>query len=132
MGWIADLLKEIPSAARYKAELETMEKENASLKSQVKDLQQEIQRRDDEVQKTQSGQRLEEVREKILLLLAKSGDATVTEISQSMKIEVQLTNFHLHELLTNEFVHRPGPYAMSERWSIGQEGRRYLVVHGFL
>ena len=31
MGWIADLLKEIPSAARYKAELETMEKENGLL-----------------------------------------------------------------------------------------------------
>ena len=26
MGWIADLLKEIPSAARYKSELEAIEK----------------------------------------------------------------------------------------------------------
>jgi|GEM_PF-1736512 len=34
MGWIADLLKGIPSAARYKAELEEMEKENTSRKAE--------------------------------------------------------------------------------------------------
>jgi len=133
MGWIADLLKEIPSAARYKAELETMKEENASLKLQVSDLRQEIQRRDDEVQKEKShGQRLEEVREKILLLLAKSGGSTVTEISKSINIEVQLAKFHLNELLATEFVHHPAPYAASERWGIEQEGRRYLVSHGLL
>ena len=61
MGWIADLLKEIPSAARYKAELETMEKENILLKQQVrslefdnKNLRQEIQRRNDVIQKEKS------------------------------------------------------------------------------
>ncbi|OGP51311.1 MAG: hypothetical protein A2Y79_03810 [Deltaproteobacteria bacterium RBG_13_43_22] len=34
MGWIADLLKEIPSAARYKFELEQLENENLSLKTE--------------------------------------------------------------------------------------------------
>lgn len=61
MGWIADLLKEIPSAARYKAELEAMEKENVLLKQKVsslesdnKNLRQEIQRRNDVIQKEKS------------------------------------------------------------------------------
>ena len=44
MGWIADLLKEIPSAARYKAELEDMEEENRSLKSEIHDLQEKYQK----------------------------------------------------------------------------------------
>ena len=70
MGWIADLLKEIPSAARYKSELEAMEKENASLKSEVTKLRQELQRRDDIVEKEKShSDRLEEVKEKILVAL---------------------------------------------------------------
>ena len=45
MGWITDLLKEIPSAARYKAELEefeaecvTLRTENSSLRSELSDL----------------------------------------------------------------------------------------------
>ena len=46
MGWISDLLKEIPSAARYKSELEAMEKKNAELKSEVAMLREEIQRRE--------------------------------------------------------------------------------------
>ncbi len=61
MGWIADLLKEIPSAARYKAELEAMEKENvllnqkvSSLESENKNLRHEIQRRNDVIQKEES------------------------------------------------------------------------------
>ncbi|WP_295406363.1 hypothetical protein [uncultured Thiocystis sp.] len=41
MGLIADLLKEIPSTARYKAELEAMEKENVSLKAQIAVLRSE-------------------------------------------------------------------------------------------
>lgn len=81
MGWIADLLKEIPSAARYKSELEAMEKENAALKAKVSvleaenvNLRQEIQRRDDIVQKEKShGSHLEEVREKILIFVANNG-----------------------------------------------------------
>lgn len=65
MGWIADLLKEIPSAARYKSELEAMERENAQLKQKVsvlesenKDLRQEIQRRDDVIQEEKSHKNL--------------------------------------------------------------------------
>jgi len=34
MGWLADLLKEIPSAARYKAELEQLTSEHAALKEE--------------------------------------------------------------------------------------------------
>ena len=70
MGWIADLLKEIPSAARYKVELEAMAKENSSLKSQVSNLRQELKRRDDVAQTEKShDHRLEEIREKMLVLL---------------------------------------------------------------
>lgn len=75
---------------------------------------------------------LEEVREKILLLLAKRAGSTITEISKSLNIEVQLATFHLNELLAIKFVHHPGFYASSPKWSIAQEGRRYLVNHGLL
>lgn len=38
MGWLADLLKEIPSAARYKAELEELAAEHAALKKENAEL----------------------------------------------------------------------------------------------
>lgn len=68
MAWLADLLKEIPSAARYKSELEAMARENEQLKeentllnsqikihqSKIEELRQEIQRRDDIIQNEKS------------------------------------------------------------------------------
>jgi len=61
MGWVADLLREIPLSARYKSELEAMERENAELKAEIRicratveDLRQVIKRRDDVAQNEKS------------------------------------------------------------------------------
>lgn len=39
MGWLTDLLKEIPSTALYKSKLEQLASEHAILKSENRDLQ---------------------------------------------------------------------------------------------
>ena len=133
MGWIADLLKEIPSAARYKSELEAMEKENAFLKSLVADLRQEIQRRDNEVQKEKShSDHLEEVKEKILALLA-SQDAFENNVVQTLGISAQVAKFHLQDLSEMEFIYRSLSMTGQQfPWKLAQEGRRYLAKHGLL
>lgn len=133
MGWISDLLKEIPSAARYKSELEAMEKENASLKSEVAKLREEIQQRDDIVGKEDShGKHLEEVKEKILMLLAQQEELEAEQISRQLNIGSQLAIFHLEELKDSEMV--KDYYAMDSPvyWGIIQGGRAYLVRHGLL
>ena len=96
MGWIADLLKEIPSAARYKSELEAMEKENAALKSKVSileaedvNLRQEIQRRDDVIQKEKFHTNLQEIEEKILVSLANKERITESQIAQSISVQME-------------------------------------------
>lgn len=141
MGWIADLLKEIPSAARYKAELEEMEKENASLKvekavlqSQVADLRQEIQRRDEVIKKeTSHGQHLEEVREKLLVALSAGGKLQADQLAQAVGIGEQLATFHLNEMKEARLVSAAMFYGGRPTvWSIAQEGRSYLVAHGLL
>lgn len=134
MGWVADLLKEIPSAARYKSELEAMEKENAALKSQVSDLRQEIQRRDEIIQKEKShGETLDEVKEKILSLLAVRDGIADHDVAKSLSISGQLTTFHLQELEVNHLARRTLRVgARFTPWHITQEGRRYLVTHGLI
>ena len=137
MGWIADLLKEIPSAARYKAELEAMEKENAVLKSQIGDLRQEIQRRDEIVQNEKShSQHLEELREKILVLVAKNEQLHDAQIGKLAGITKQLATLHLHELRGVNFVR--SSFSLDENsyqvdvWFVEQLGRKYLFNHGLL
>lgn len=134
MGLIADLLKEIPSAARYKAELESMEKKVVALESENKALREEIQRRDDVIQKERShGQRLEEIREQMLALIAKQEGITETAIAAELNINSQLARFHLQELSKAGFAGATlnmdgGP----GRWGLMQEGRGYLASHGLL
>ncbi|MBI3808011.1 MAG: hypothetical protein HY281_10960 [Nitrospirae bacterium] len=127
MGWIADLLKEIPSAARYKAELEAIEKENAVLKAQVSDLKQELQRRD-------HGQRLEEIREKMLVLLIEDSWVPDSAVAKSLNIKVPLASYHLNELLDSGFIESclPGIITKEPNRRISQSGRSYLVSRGLL
>lgn len=134
MGWIADLLKEIPSAARYKAELESMERKVIALEAENTSLREEIQRRDDVIQKENShGQRLEEIREQMLAIIAKQEGITETAIAAALNINAQLARFHLQELSKSGFAGATlnmggGP----GRWGLMQEGRRYLASHGLL
>lgn len=133
MGMIADLLKEIPSAARYKSELEAMEKENASLKSEVAKLRQEIQRRDDILEKEKSqSDRLEEIKEKILVLLTQNEELEAKQISRMLSIGSQLATFHLEELKGAEMVNDYYAVGSPVYWGIIQGGRAYLVRHGLL
>lgn len=133
MGWIADLLKEIPSAARYKSELEAMEKENASLKSEVAKLREEIQRRDDIVEKEKShSDRLEEVKEKILAALTQHEELEAEQMSRLLNIGSQLATFHLEELKNSDMVNDYYAVGSPVYWGIIQGGRAYLVRHGLL
>ena len=133
MGWIADLLQEIPSAARYKSELEAMEKKVITLESENVNLMQEIQRRDNVIRKEIShSNRLEEIREKILKLLSEHDEANSNQISQALSANEQVVNFHLTEL---EELNLISPsYIMNSPviWSIAHEGRKYLISHGLL
>ena len=144
MGWISDLLKEIPSAARYKSELEAIEKENAALKAKVGvleaeavNLRQEIQRRDDVIQKEKShGDRLEEKKEIMLALVAQTERLSSADIAEQIGASKQLATLHLHDLRDEKLVRSNfGLDADSyevEIWFIEQRGRKYLSHHGLL
>ena len=135
MGWIADLLQEIPSAARYKSELEAMEKKVVSLEAENANLRQEIQRRDDAIQKEKSqSDRLEEVREKLLQLLAsQTRRITASQAAQALKIGEQLATYHLTEMEKNHLVSAAHFYDDHPTdYSIAQSGRAYLVAHELL
>ena len=133
MGWISDLLKEIPSAARYKSELEAMEKKNAELKSEVAMLREEIQRREYISEKEITfGKRLEEIKEKILMLLSQHEELQAEQISRQLNIGSQLVTFHLEELKDSEMVNDYYAVGSPVYWGIIQGGRAYLVRHGLL
>ena len=99
MGWIADLLLEIPSAARYKIQLEQMAAENAQLKTKIEICEskllaaQEIIRHQNETIKQQStdshDMSSKEIEQRIILHLRNNPESTIKRISTSTGISVK-------------------------------------------
>lgn len=155
MGWITDLLQELPlsavqrerlslaeqkyalletSHADLKAKYAVLESEKSALNLDNVNLRQEIQRRDDIIQKEKfHGEALDEVKEKILALLAVQDGIADQDVAHSLNINGQLATFHLQELEANHLARRTLQVgARFTPWHITQEGRRYLVTHSLI
>lgn len=78
------------------------------------------------------GSRLEEIKEKLLQLLAAHPDVETEQLANVLEANAQLITFHLTELENTRFVH--GSYSAYDEttWSIAHDGRSYLVKHGLL
>ena len=78
------------------------------------------------------GSRLEEIKEKLLQLLAARQDSKSQQLAHALGVNDQLITFHLTELQDTEFVHASYFMNGGTEWPIAHEGRRYLVTHDLL
>ncbi|WP_295454619.1 hypothetical protein [uncultured Thiodictyon sp.] len=139
MGLIADLLKEIPSAARYKADLEAMEKESVSLQAQIavlrsenENLREDIQRRDNIVKEKEShSTRMDDVKHNLLACLAK-GSKSEEEISAAAGLSAQSLYFHIEDPGLCKLFSSQSVGGLVTTYSINQAGRQYCAHHGLL
>jgi chromosome segregation ATPase len=139
MGWIADLLQEIPSAARYKVQLEQVESqleilttENAQLKARDLAAQEKIRQLEKEIQGDTGN--LPEIREKLLLVLGQHGALDEVELAQKMSIGRESLKFHTHEMEQEGLVEVSLSIGglVPPLWSLAHPGRKYLMARGLL
>ena len=78
------------------------------------------------------GSRIEEVREKILVLLSQHEELEAEQISRQLSICVQFAKFHIEELLKSNMVKDYWAMDCPVYYGIIQDGRAYLVNHGLL
>ena len=140
MGWIADLLKEIPSAARYKAELEKLESSHESLQAQNRIQKSQLEAKDIEIRNLKEQlterqtHRLDAMKERLLLFMSAHQYVLVAQVAQHWGIGISVAMHHLENLKADSFV-QVGYNAMGEahwRWSLSPDGRSYLVEHGLI
>jgi hypothetical protein len=122
VGLIAELLKEIPAAAKYGAELEAMEKANERLKAENTDLKEEL------AQFIQNWVTLDWDSVRTLVQLSQCDRAHAGEIAEACQMDVHLVQSHLNYLVAGEFVH--APFGDEPRHSVSPKGRRYLRERG--
>jgi DNA-binding MarR family transcriptional regulator len=132
MGWVADLLKEIPSAARYKSELEAMEKENLALRAENSFLKSQLEAARRETETLQGGRALPQDAEAILRFVASNEDAMPSLIAQALSMSKGVVEMHLDDLENKKYL--DGSYAVGEerRYYLQQAGRKYLHAKGAL
>lgn len=121
----------------------SLKSENAELKSQLQAAKSEAEALRTELAKFKESQshaaasnpspRLEEVREKILILLSQRDGLGDQQVAQGVGVGPQVASFHLQELQAAGMVRctlRVGqPFTP---WHVSHEGRRYLVTNGLV
>jgi len=122
LGLIADLLKEIPAAAKYQAALESMERENERVKAENAGLKEEL------AQFMQRRVTLDWDAVRALVYLAQHERAHAAEIAQACEMNLHLVESYLNHLVAGDFVHPPAGGDPHHR--LAHRGRRYLHERG--
>lgn len=75
---------------------------------------------------------LDNIKEKILVLLAQHERLEPEQISAILKLGVKFSLFHLEELKKSSLVRDCTSSGEPATWELSQAGRAYLVHHGLL
>ena len=136
MGWLADLLKEIPSAARYKAELEQLASEHAALKSknevltsQLEAAQREIKRLSPPSDNKRHSDR-PQMEHRILVLLSTVDSMRDDELIRKLGIGQKLADHHVGELVRADMIDTEATYDNHSHWELTNDGLAYLAERG--
>jgi hypothetical protein len=124
VGLIADLLKEVPAAAKYRVELEAMERENAGLKAENERLNEELSAFVDRWETLDA----EAVR--TLEYLSRHEGGQPHEIATAYQLHVQVVDAYLKHLAERDYV--VPPLNGEPRYGLAHKGRRYLRGRGLL
>ena len=138
MGWIADLLKEIPSAARYKAEAEQLSSDNAALEARNESLTSQLEAAQREIQRlaTPASQKSHsdcpKEQQGILQILATVDSMVDTDLEKRLGIGHQLFEYHVGELLQADIIFTEATYDNHSHWELTHRGRAYLSERGLI
>ena len=115
-----------------------LESDNQALRGDLQEAKVEIQNLKKLSEKAHSN-RLEEIREKILLLVANNDDITDQQLARSVGVGETVVTFHLEELKKSKMVsvsYTAGSDWTGQsghaNWSVVQAGRAYLINHGLI
>ena len=123
MGWMEELLGTVPAAAKYRAELEILARENARLRSENAELKNEL------TQYIEQWETLDGDAVCTLQYLAQGAYASADAIARTHNMNFQIAEMYLQFLVTHAYVHPPAPDGKAG-YGLSHKGRRYLHSRG--
>ncbi len=122
--WITQLLQEVPGAAQYRAQLESLAREHAELKVENTRLQDEL------AWFIPQWYTLDGDAVRTLEYLSRVERAQPPEIAAANQVNIQIVDSYLSYLVRVQYAHAPADRA--PQFSISAKGRRYLRERGLL
>ena len=113
------------AAAKYRAELETLARENARLHGENTELKNEL------AQYIEQWETLDGDAVRTLQYLAQGAYASADAIARTHNMNFQIAEMYLHFLVKHAYVAAPGATAQSG-YDLTPKGRRYLRDRGLL
>ncbi len=124
MEWITQLLQEVPAAAQYRAQLESLAREHADLKVKNQWLEEEL------AWFIPQWDTLDGDAVRTLEYLSRVERALPPEIAAANQVNIQIVDSYLLFLVRGQYAHAPADSA--PQFSISAKGRRYLRERGLL
>ncbi len=124
MEWINKMLKEVPAAAQYQQQLESLAREHAALKTENARLHDEL------AWFIPKWDTLDGDAVRTLEYLSRVERGIPQEIAQSNQVNIQIVESYLQYLIKGQFVHATDNSA--QYFHISEKGRRYLRDRGLL
>jgi septal ring factor EnvC (AmiA/AmiB activator) len=142
MGWITDILKGLPLSAILKENLEKLEAEHGRLESELQRTKADLALANetnkmltDRVNKAQEDEHLEEIEEKILLVLSGlhgqkhvNGDV----IANHLQIDMTRAEFYLSKLQKDQFISAAYSYMNPTSYKLADRGNEYVVKNNLV
>jgi regulator of replication initiation timing len=125
MDWMEDLMRNVPAASPFRAQLEKMAAEHARLSQENTDLKIQLSRHIEQWE-TLDGDAV-----KTLQHLAGEAFENADAIARAHKMNFQITDSYLKFLVRHAYVVAPGASAQKS-YGLTSKGRRYLQERGLL
>lgn len=134
MGWVADLLQELPVSAALKIKLEKIEAEHEKLKVELQQTQEQNAWLKAEVDrlKGQEQDRLNAVTEVLLKLIANNPGFVVGNLFDHMGLSRGELDHHIDLLRDRDFIFLASTGQRGARYNATPTGRKYLVDNQLL
>jgi predicted transcriptional regulator len=133
MGWLADLLQELPVSAALKAKLEKKEAEYEALKRERDKLSKENEVLKKQVAENQQDTGLSSEETEILKVLAHTSEEVIAEqIAGHFKMHQTKVEHFMNELEEKGLVHASYTSIAPTGYSLSRDGKKLAVKLGFV
>jgi DNA-binding MarR family transcriptional regulator len=137
MGWIEDILKEVPLSAVLRERLQAADKENEQLKERVADLEKENAALRAKIPVKQEIELPDASKQILVVLFAaeniEPSDLRVPDLAEVLKMERGPLRYHLDRLIEANLIRRIRDYDTEEdHYSLTDRGRRFVVENNLV